>query len=78
MPELTDGYLIPRRSPSGTNGKVVFHQTLPGGTPYATVSFVGIWERAKDTDNSATVSLGECKPAETPCIEPAVKTTPSS
>ncbi|MFI7600806.1 cell wall anchor protein [Actinoplanes sp. NPDC049681] len=74
VPELTDGYLIPRRSPSGTIGRVVLHQTLPGGTPSATVSFVGIWDATKDTDNTATVSLGECKPTETPCVEPAEAT----
>ncbi|UQU66199.1 cell wall anchor protein [Couchioplanes caeruleus] len=71
VPELANGYLIPRRAPSGTIGKVVLHQTLPGGTPSATVSFVGIWDDAKDTDNTATVTLGDCTPAETPCVEPA-------
>ncbi|MEV4638592.1 cell wall anchor protein [Actinoplanes sp. NPDC049548] len=69
--ELTNGTEIPRRSPSGTNGRRIFSQTLPGGTPSAMVSFDGIWQGGKDTDNTATVALGECKPAETPCVEPA-------
>ncbi|BCJ54664.1 hypothetical protein Asp14428_61390 [Actinoplanes sp. NBRC 14428] len=71
VPGLTNGFLIPRRSPSGTIGKQVFPQTLPGGTASASVSFIGIWERDKDTDNTATVTLGECKPAETPCVKAA-------
>ncbi|GAA2544992.1 hypothetical protein GCM10010435_12230 [Winogradskya consettensis] len=69
VPELTNGTLIPRRNPSGVDGKQIFKQTVEGGVAAASVSFVGIWaDNTKDADNKASVQLGDCKPAETPCV----------
>ncbi|WP_067505336.1 LPXTG cell wall anchor domain-containing protein [Actinoplanes sp. TFC3] len=71
VPGLSNGTSLNRRSPSGVNGTTIFQQTVPGGTASASVSFVGIWaDNTKDSDNAATVQLGDCKPAEAPCVQP--------
>ncbi|MFI5491018.1 transmembrane domain-containing protein [Actinoplanes sp. NPDC051859] len=71
IPALVEDATIPRRAANGKDGQRLVHQTLPSGTPSATVSFIAKWKGGGDADNTATVTLGDCKPAETPCVEPA-------
>jgi hypothetical protein len=71
VPGLADGGYLNRRQDSGTIGKTVFRQILTGSPATATVSFVAVWAKAKDSTNSATVELGPCEKPKPPCVTPA-------
>jgi hypothetical protein len=71
VPGLADGGYLHRRQESGTAGKTIFKQVLRESPAEASVSFVAVWEKTKDSSNSATVELGACNPPEPPCVERA-------
>jgi hypothetical protein len=71
VPGLADGGYLNRRQESGTVGKTIFKQVLTGNPAEASVSFVAVWGKTKDSDNSATVRLGACNQPEPPCVKQA-------
>lgn len=66
--DLPNDGLIPRRSDSGTNGQVVFKQSLPGGTAFSSVAFTVRWTKGSTSNHSANVQLGACGPTTPPCV----------
>jgi hypothetical protein len=71
VPGLEDGVYLNNRSRSGTVGRMTFTQILKDSPASASVSFVAVWGKTKDNDNSATVQLGACDVPEPPCVQQA-------
>ncbi|MFI5931343.1 cell wall anchor protein [Actinoplanes sp. NPDC051494] len=67
--QLKNGYsLFPAQRKEGNPpSRETFTTTAPGGTASASISFVTLAGKNKDTDNTASVQLGDCKPAQEPC-----------
>ncbi|MFI7547361.1 cell wall anchor protein [Actinoplanes sp. NPDC049599] len=69
VPGLADGGYLNRRQESGTVGKTIFKQVLKDNPAEASVSFVAVWGKNKDSSNTATVQLGKCEIPEPPCVD---------
>ena len=67
VPGLSGKFDLEKRLNSGIPSTRVFPQTLKGEPREATLSFSANWKDGSDLDNTFTVQLGDCKPAEVPC-----------